>query len=443
MFNLFKNKTQAAIDSSQIQNFDYLTKNDYYFDSACQSLRPQQVINAEIEYYQQFNTCGHRVKYKWGQIVDKKVSECRANLLKLVGKNSKDYTVAFGLNTTHLISLVLHQINPKQLGLQKIITSEIEHNSVFLSSLTWANRNNLPRLVLERVDLQTQNNQKLNPGSLLYDQSDLEKAVVIVNTMSNIDGQELLNADILAKDVHQMGGILLLDACQTFGHNPEILENIDFDAVFGSGHKMYGPSVGFVIIKKDLLKKLDCYLIGGSTVQDVKKDSYELVQNDEEIYARIEPGLQNYAGIIGLNESIKWRENFVKDKQKEIQDQTNLKKTYPRLDQIDDFGLKFKNDWEQILASYLNQKLKEILNIKLLNSKPSAVVSLYSDKMDGHKMAMYLSEAGVMCRSGYHCCHYYLKEKKEYPPLFRISLGLHNTPKQIDYLIDKMKVILT
>ncbi|CRH94811.1 Uncharacterised protein [Chlamydia trachomatis] len=43
-----------------------------------------------------------------------------------------------------------------------------------------------------------------------------------------------------------------------------------------------------------------------------------------------------------------------------------------------------------------------------------------------------------MVRSGYFCCHYYLKETKKLPHLVRISIGLHNTRKDID----KLKEIL-
>ena len=445
MFNFFKPKSKAVINSCQIQNFEYLDPKAYYFDTACQSLRPQQVINAEMEYYHSFGACGGRVKYQWGKTVDQKVSECRANLLKLAGKSSQDYTVAFGLNTTHLISLVLHQINPEKLGVKQIVTSQIEHNSVFLSSLTWAKRNSLKRLVLPRIKSGN------SFGGLEYDTDNPilpANSVVIVNTMSNIDGQELTNAKQLAQDVNQTGGILLLDACQTFGHNPEILKNVDFDAAFGSGHKMYGPSVGFVIIKKDLLKKLDCYLIGGSTVQDVKLDSYELVENDEEIYARIEPGLQNFAGIIGLNEAIKWREGWISNltaqEDKESGNAVQGHKVIISKSSIllELTGGEDAEEYENILSRYLHQKLQELSNIELLNPNPSPVVSLYSDKIDSHKIAMYLSEAGIMCRSGYHCCHYYLKEKMKYPPLLRISLGLHNTPEQIDFLVDKLEFVL-
>jgi selenocysteine lyase/cysteine desulfurase len=95
MFNLFKNKSNLPNQStSNQQNFEYLEASAYYFDSACQSLRPEQVIKAQDEYYHKFNSCGHRVKYKWGEQTDRKIEACRADLLSLTGKNDKKYTVA-------------------------------------------------------------------------------------------------------------------------------------------------------------------------------------------------------------------------------------------------------------------------------------------------------------------------------------------------------------
>ena len=43
------------------EDFAYLPEDAIYFDSACQSLRPQQVIDAMQEYYTKFNSCGERV----------------------------------------------------------------------------------------------------------------------------------------------------------------------------------------------------------------------------------------------------------------------------------------------------------------------------------------------------------------------------------------------
>ncbi len=403
--NIFGINTNQAktIDS----NFAYLDQNKYfYFDSACQTLRPQVVIQSEQDYYQEYNACGHRVKYEWGKTVDSLTDETRELLLKAVNKTSKEYTVAFCLNTTHGINTILHQLNPNLYD--RIVTSEIEHNSVFLNALTWSKRNNKKRIVCSRHE----------DGGLEYKKEDLSKAVVLVNETSNIDGRRLTNINELAKDVHNVGGIILLDGAQTFGHDIHFLKDIDFDAILGSGHKMYGPSIGFIIVKKSLLKNLDNYLIGGGTVENVRYNDFDLVSNDDELYARIEAGLQNFAGIIGLGSAIKWKSDFR-------------------------YGSLNATEYEQELKTYLLQELLKIKSINLLSLNPSSVVSIYSNKIDAHKLGALLSTKQIMCRTGYFCCHYYLKELKQLPPLLRISLGLNNTKEQIDFLVENLDFIIS
>ena len=66
-----------------MEDFDFLEKDAYYFDSACQTLRPKPVINALNDYYLNYNSCGERVKYAWGKKVDEKVEETRESILDL------------------------------------------------------------------------------------------------------------------------------------------------------------------------------------------------------------------------------------------------------------------------------------------------------------------------------------------------------------------------
>jgi cysteine desulfurase/selenocysteine lyase len=63
-------------------------------------------------------------------------------------------------------------------------------------------------------------------------------------------------------------------------------------------------------------------------------------------------------------------------------------------------------------------------------------MSFYVDGVDSHLLAESLSREGIMARSGYFCCHYYLKNLKKYPPLLRFSLGYHNTDEDIEKVID-------
>lgn len=392
----------AQADQQSTSSFAYLEPNVCYLDSACQTLRPQSVIDAETEYYLQYNACGGRVKYKWGAMVDAKVQEARELLLRFSGKRKKDYCVAFTLNTTYGINLVLHQLQANDFT--RIITSDIEHNSVSLPSMTWAKRQNAERLVLQRTD----------DGNVHYDLSVLERSIVLVNSVSNIDGRTLQNMQELAEKTHEKGGILLVDAAQGFAHDVERLKDVDFDAAFGSGHKMYGPSIGFIVIKRTLLDRLDPFFIGGGTVTDVEGETYSLLREGEEAHAVLEAGLQNWGGILGLGEAVRWLET----------QHANM-------------------DREMALAKTLFFGLQKHSRVHLFNRAPSSITSFHVDGIDAHRLALYLAEQDIMCRSGYFCCHAYLQHQLQLPPLLRVSLGLYNTPAHIEKFLTAFQKILT
>lgn len=385
------------------KDFGYLDSRELYFDSACQTLRPQQVIDAVNEYYLEYNACGDRVKYDWGIKVDEKVSAARQGLLKLAGKSERDYACAFTLNTTYGINLILSQLPGGDY--KKMVTSETEHNSVFLPSITWAKHFGLERVVLARGP----------DGSLVYEAKDLDKAVVLVNATTNVDGGNLVNAKRLADDTHAAGGIVIFDGAQTMGHDPRVINGVDFDALCFSGHKMYGPSLGVIIIKKKLLGQLDLKFIGGGTVEDVQRDSYTLLR--DEPASRLEAGLQNFSGIIGLAAAVEWQKSFRP-------------------------GGKSPQQHQELLANKLFTGLQSIPSLQLLNQTPSSIVSFYSDKIDAHKLAIYLSAQGIMARSGYFCCHYWLDAKKHLPPLLRLSVGLNNTEVQVDTVLETLTKII-
>lgn len=397
---------KVASDGEQKSgDFSYLSANTYYFDSACQTLRPQSVIAAETAYYQEHNACAGRVKYPWGELVDEKVETARSTILQFIGVTAKNYTVAFTLNATYGINLVLQQIPPTQY--RSVITSDIEHNSVFLPTITYAKQHQLSRLVLERDQA----------GNLLYTKEQLAQAIVVLNVTSNIDGRCLNNLKQLAEDIHEQNGLLLLDCCQTMAHHSELLRDIKFDALFASGHKMYAPSCGFIVITHDLVQQLEPSFLGGGTVADVQESDYQLLLAPNELYSRLELGLQDYAAIIGLNTAIKWYGTFQREQ-------------------------KTAQQYEQALSEKLYTGIQTLPHVKIINSQSSPVVTFYPERVDSHMLALYLGKQNIMCRSGFFCCHYYLKNKMKYPPLLRISLGLHNTSEQVDFLLEKLKYLL-
>ena len=131
-----------------MNDFDYLGQGEVYLDGACQSLRPRPVIEAVNKYYTEHNSCGERVKYKWGVKTDEKVEETRELVLKFLKLSARKYTASFTLNTTYGINLILNQLEVHHF--KKVMTSDIEHNSPFLATMAFSEKTGLPRKVLTR-----------------------------------------------------------------------------------------------------------------------------------------------------------------------------------------------------------------------------------------------------------------------------------------------------
>lgn len=407
LFNFRKTVDQKSIDTDQsvlnirTPGFEYLKNNEIYFDSACQSLRPQPVIDSLIEYYQKHNSCGERVKYQWGRITDQKIEATREHLLKFLKLKKKDYFVSFTLNTTYGLNLLLSQFNPKKAGVKTIITSEIEHNSVFLSTLQFSTSTKTERIVLPREQ----------DGSLSISEIP-DNSLVVVNVMSNVDGRILQNLQEVIDYVHQKQGFIILDAAQIMAHHSYILEQTEADAICFSGHKIYSPSLGVMIVRKSLLDYLNVTFLGGGMVDDVDKNTYlPSFARQDKAYTIFEPGLQSWGEIIALNESISWLEQLPQSAKDRL--------------------------------TYCSEKIFQFLStnpkIHCLNHQASTVLTFYLDQIDSHLLAEALSDQGIMVRSGYFCVHYYLDHKLKLPPLVRLSLGYQTTEGEIDRLISILK----
>ncbi|MBR3115962.1 aminotransferase class V-fold PLP-dependent enzyme [Candidatus Saccharibacteria bacterium] len=386
-----------------MKEFDYLGKGEVYLDAACQSLRPRCVIEAINAYYTEHNSCGERVKYKWGIETDEKVEETRELVLKYLGLKAKKYTVSFTLNTTYGINLVLSQLKTQEFD--KVMTSEIEHNSPFLATMAFHERTGLPREVMKRE----------GDGSIMLDNYDFTRAVVVVNCASNFDGRKLLNLKELIKVVHKVNGIVIIDAAQAMAHSIDILQCVEADVICFSAHKLYAPSLGVIVWRDDLMDKMVQGFVGGGMVDDVEKDSYVLsAEGKEHRYTRFESGLQAWGEIVGLGAALKWLMKLPKADWKNLEANCNE------------------------LYDFLNSAPK----VHLVNKQANPTMSFYVEGIDSHMLGNALSRENIMARTGYFCVHYYLDHVLGLPPLIRFSLGLHNRPEDIAKVKKVMEKII-
>lgn len=387
------------------EDFDILNreingKPIIYFDNACVTLKPKQVVEAMNNYYRDFPACGGRSMHKLGKRVTEEVEKSRKTIKKFINAK-KNNEIIFTRNTTEGINLVTKSLDLKK-G-DKILQTDKEHNSNLLPCLALKEKGILHEII----------ESKDNIFDLERFEEKIDKNVKFVSVVhtSNLDGVTNPTKEII-KIAHDYGALVLLDAAQSVPHKEVDVKKLDTDFLAFSGHKMLGPSgTGILYGKEPLLKKLKPFLLGGETVIDSTYSSYEL----EDIPHRFESGLQNYAGIIGLGEAAKYLMKIGKP---------NIEKH----------------------ELNLNKKITEALSeVTLIGPEdPSLRGGIFSfnlGKADPHEIALMLDESeNIMVRSGAHCVHSWFNAH-HLSGSVRASLYLYNTEEEAEKFIEEVKKI--
>ena len=379
-------------------------KPPVYLDSACMSLKPNQVVEAMNDYYFNFPACD-RSLHKLGSTVTKKVKEARELVAKFINAKNLD-EIIFTRNTTEGINLLANS-----LGLVKgdiVLISDKEHNSNLIPWLLLRDKIGIEvKIISSNADggFNLDNFSKLISGV---------KLVSIVHT-SNLDGVTNPAKEII-EIAHKNGALVCLDAAQSIPHRKIDVQDLDVDFLAFSGHKMLGPTgTGVFYGKAEFLEKLSPFLVGGDTVEFSTYDSYKMLPVPE----KFEAGLQNYAGIIGLGEAVKY---------------------------LRQFDFKDVAEHELKLNSYITTELKKISGINIIGPEDpklrSGIINFYIEGTDMHKFVIMLDEmANIEIRSGQHCVHSWFADKKIYNSA-RVSLYLYNTIEEAEAFITNLKKII-
>lgn len=376
-----------------------------YFDNACVSLKPRQVIEAMNEYYEKFPACAGRSIHKLGSMVTEKYAAAREAVAKFI--NSKANEIIFTRNTTEGINLIAHSLNLKKSDI--VLTSDKEHNS-----------NLLPWQALSK-NVGIQHKIVFSKKDMTFDLKAFEKMmnknvklVSIVHT-SNLDGYTIPTEEII-KIAHDFRSLVMLDAAQSIPHKPIDVKKLDVDFIAFSGHKMLGPSgTGVLFGKYHLLEKLNPFLVGGDTVESSTYSSHILLKPPE----RFEAGLQNYAGAIGLAEAARYLEKIGKE---------NIEKH------------------EIELNKFITKEISDLDGISIIGP-PSpelrgGIISFNIEGIGFHDIAVMLDEiANIMIRSGQHCVHSWFDANK-IKGSARTSLYLYNTKEEARIFVEKLKEII-
>ena len=360
------------MDTESIRR-DFPTVRDgrgIYLDNACQTLRPDCVIDAVTEYYREYPACGGRSVHSMATRVSMAIDESREAMASFFGSKDPDCFV-FTKNCTEGMNTVA-----RGFGLKKgdvVVTGGAEHNSNHVQWLAMQQEVGIRRRIAG-----TDPEGRFDMDSFLSC-LDGDVKLVSVGHVSNVTGCAVPLKDIV-QEAHDRGIPVLADGAQAAPHMKVDLEALDVDFYCASLHKMLAPTgVGMMYGRKEMLERLRPLEYGGGTVGLTTYDSVTMASPPD----RFEAGLSNYAGIVGVK---------------------------PALDYLSRIGMDEVSAHDTRLQRLLQKETEDIPGLSVVGpddpDERGGVFSFNIRGLTSHDIAMMAdSMAGIMIRSGMHCAH--------------------------------------
>ncbi len=371
-----------------------------YFDTACQSLRPQVVIDAITGYYEELSACSGRSMHHLAVEVTQQCNDARAKVARFLNA-SKTEEIVFTRNTTEGINLVANSLFFKPGDV--VLISDKEHNS---NLIPWQILARQRGIVLKVIPSLLDNTFDLNAYAQLLREP---VRLVALGMTSNLDGVTIPAAEIIDL-AHQHQSLVLLDAAQATPHRQLNVRTLDADFLAFSGHKLLGPSgTGVLYGKYSLLQEMEPFLVGGDTVSNSTYTTAEFLPPPE----KFEAGLQDYSGIIGLGAAIDYLQKI-------------------------GFGDIQKHELE--MNTLITNGLRDVPGLKLIGPADPAlrggIITFYIEGIDSHRIALMLDQMqGIILRSGQHCVHSWFNAH-QIKGSVRISAYLYNTLDEARLVVD-------
>lgn len=377
-----------------------------YFDNASTTQKPQEVIDALVDFYTHSNANVHRGVYTLAEQATQAYEHARIIVAQWI--NADPSEIIFTRGTTESINLVAstwgHCVVEEE---DSIVITELEHHSNMVPWQLLAYKNNA---TLDYIPVEQDGT--LNVSKLSKIITKLTK-IVAVSHISNALGVHNPIQAIIDR-AHAVGAYVLIDAAQSAPHQPIDVKKMNCDFLAFSGHKMLGPTgIGILYIKKEIADQMPPYQVGGGMVHEVEFEESSWRPSPY----KFEAGTPAIAQAVGLAAAI----NYLK---------TNV-------------------DWATLrahqaaLCSRAIEGLSQIKGIRLLGpieelKKVGHMVSFVVDGIHPHDVAAFLDTQGICVRAGHHCAQP-LAKKLGLDATVRVSFYCYNTLEEVDRFIEVMK----
>lgn len=375
-----------------------------YLDSGATSQKPLPVLDAERDFVLHHNAATHRGAHQLAEEATDAYEHARELVAGFVGCAIDE--VIFTKNCTEGLNLVSYVLGDDRAGQYRvsagdeIIISEAEHHANLIpwqelcrrtgATLKWFPLRDDGRLDLDAVEI-------------------TERTKVVAAThASNVTGA-ITDVATVVERAHQVGALVVLDACQSVPHMPVNFTALGVDFAAFSGHKMLAPSgVGVLYGRAQILQALPPFLTGGSMIEHVTMEKTTYAPPPQ----RYEAGVPNMSQVVGLGAAVEY---------------------------LDSLGMDNVFAHEQEITSYALQELGKLTGVHIVGpttpENRGSAISFTIDGIHSHDIGQFLDDDGIAVRVGHHCAeplhtHFGLSGTT------RASFYIYNTLDEVDRLVD-------
>ena len=373
-----------------------------YFDNGATSQKPQVVIDAIAQYYQEINANIHRGVHTLSQLATDAYEISRGKVQAHINATHA-HEVLFTSGTTFGINLVANGFASILKPGDEVLVSSLEHHS---NIVPW-------QMLCEKTGATLRVIPINQEGELImaeYDKllSDKTK-IVTVNHISNALGS-INPIEYMIEKAHAVGAAILIDGAQAVPHIKPDVQALDCDFYVFSGHKMCGPTgTGILYGKEAWLNKLPPYQGGGEMIKEVsfEKTTYA------DLPHKFEAGTPNIAGGIVLGTAI---------------------------DYMNSVGFENIQEQEKELLEYGTKRLLEIDGLRIYGTSKNktSVISFNIEGIHPYDIGSIVDKLGIAVRTGHHCAQP-IMQFFDIPGTIRASFSFYNSKEEIDSLVAAVK----
>jgi cysteine desulfurase family protein (TIGR01976 family) len=383
------------------------THNGYsvaYFDGPGGTQVPRSVVEAMNDYLYHHNANTHWA-YPTSEETDAIIDSARSVLADFL--NARPTEIVFGANMT---TLTFHLARALARGYERndeILVTELEHHA-----------NIAPWQELEKERGMKVRMAKMIPETGELDWDDFSRQLgkrtklVAIGAASNALGT-INDVRYAARMAHSLGAQIFVDAVHYAPHQLIDVRDWDCDFLACSAYKFYGPHIGILYGRHDLLSSLDFP---------------KLIPAPDSAPERVETGAQNHEGIAGAAAAVDFLGSLAPGATRRERLRAGFQQLHGHGDEL------FTQLWNG---------LREIDRVRLYGPQPgtlrTSTIAFTVNGMPSIEVAKQVAERGVFLSHGDFYAMTVVERLGQTPHgLVRAACACYTTPQEVDRLLAGM-----